>query len=255
MRDIVQLAETVKGDLDRVVRMLIVNGAVDDRSDLMDSAKKVLESYLTSKVIALRRVLSSAWLRNEPDVPWRHQLHGFDTVWSARLIYGLTVLESAKRKWSFWTDADLERSPPSQRIFVPQILGHEERELNLVDEDVFFEAIVPQMLEEDRLTAGTDLYIALMRPFQDTMAKIRVRGSSIIETESHNFPDANHPAKLRAARIAAGVVAERFHKLPEHLRRDFVIDLYHGHSILDGVAERVKVIAPEIDEYYWQDRA
>jgi hypothetical protein len=57
---------------------------------------------------------------------------------------------------------------------------------------------------------------------QKFLEAIHVRGEQIIETESHNSPDANAEAKQRASRVAAEIIVEGFKCLPEVDRREWM---------------------------------
>lgn len=122
-------------------------GALDDKSDLSDRAKMVLEAYIRAKMTALKRVLSSYWLINEPDAPWRIDIRELDSVWSTSLIYWLTLAIATNRTWAFWSDADWYIDDRRVRIFVPQFLGSGNSEIMAYDEETFYQAVVPQVLE------------------------------------------------------------------------------------------------------------
>ncbi|MBY5666209.1 caspase family protein [Rhizobium leguminosarum] len=244
-----QVFSGVEQDLIRVVRLIMTMGALDDKSDLSDRAKMVLDTYIRAKMTSLKRVLSSYWLINEPDAPWRIDVRELDSVWSTSLIYGLTLTIATNRTWAFWSDADCHIDDRRVRIFVPQFLGTGDSEVMAYDEETFYRAVVPQVLESRDLQDSSNTYISLVRPYSSFLREIRVRGESIIETESHNFPDGNQPTRARATRVTAEILADHFYKLPEEKRRDFAFETLASSRILKELRKKLLELAPEIEDY------
>jgi hypothetical protein len=240
----------VETDLAHAIRIIINIGALDDRSNLTFRAKQVLEIFIRSKITALKRALASFWLNNEPDVLWRQTLRQWDTVWSPKLIYGLTPVIAMQHKWSFWTDADWWFNDEKIRIFVPQLTGRGEEEVREYDEDTYYESIVPQLLDY-RITSSDDhFYIPLGPEYKNLLDCITVRGELFIQTESYNFPDGNPGMKAWTLRVAVETITDYFNKLPEENRPEFARKvLHHHHRILEGIRSKVLQAIPEMRSY------
>jgi len=228
----------------RVIKRIMNLGVKDDKTDFTYHAKLALASYLESKIVSLRRVLHSCWLLNEADVDWRVNFRHLDHVWSPQLIYGLTLSVASDRTWSFWTDADWLFEHERLRIFVPQFFGNGQSEVLSYDENTFYKALVPQLMESEDQEFARHLYVVLALPYSKFLNDIHVRGESIIETESHNFPDANGHTRTRATRVAAEILSAYFSKLPQQEQRDFAVKIRLKSSILSELTSKVIEMAP-----------
>jgi hypothetical protein len=234
-------------EITQSVRTMIAASASSDRSKLSAVGLLVTETYIKAKVFSALRVLISMWLQGEPLPSWREEYVTLDTVWSARLIYGLTWVLQSRLKADFWADGDLLDNSMRTRLFVPQKIGAGQLELDELDEAQCKLVLIPQLLENDEdLGVVSRVSDLLQRSPERIWNDFSFRGETIIETESHNFPDGNWGTKDRTMRIVAETIIEKLRLTAKEERYRAFISLTTGSRVLPALPGKIRELAPDL---------
>lgn len=211
---------------------------------------RLLAAYISAKVFAAFRVLRSMWLYNETEPDWAAPFDELESVWSCRLIHGLTFIAERRSQWSFWTDADWHSAFPQTRyrVYLPQRTGRgtSEMEEHLTQTEVQ-QLMAPQLLEySDRAGVVEDLRRVLTQDIDGaTLAKeLVVRGEVFVETEHHNSPESGQGVKARVSRIVATEIARQLMAVEPKARRARLAYLAPRGGELQGVFEMVFELMP-----------
>lgn len=235
-----QMMPQVEAEITRGVRLMAAAAIRDDGSRAAAVRDEVLSTFLASKMLATARTLQAFRLVGEPILEWGAEFYEMSSVYSNRLIYGLSFLAHEPHGWAGWTDADLWVEEERCRLFAPICPAPR----NAIDKESFLpedvrRLIIPQLLcpEIGHLSFFT-IRRLVFEPWATFLPHLILRDEIFIDAETCKD---HSNAKAYVARIAAGRIASQLQQIPSNERwREFIrLSIPHG-SLSFDIAGLVK---------------
>jgi hypothetical protein len=177
---------------------------------------------------------------------WGAEFYEMASVFSGRLIYGLSFLAREPHGWAGWTDADLLVGEGRYRLFAPICPKPEDtiKVENLPAEEVR-RLIIPQLLRSD--LSEKPSFRTIRRLAFETWAtfthNLTLRHEVFVDAETCS--DHQH-AKAYITRIAADRIVSRLQQIPpkERWRQFLKITISLDYSVSHDVAGLVRKKVP-----------
>jgi hypothetical protein len=200
---------------------------------------RMLSIFLNSKMLAIARSLNACMLIGEPPLDWGPEFNEMATVFSPRLIYGLSFIARQLGTWAGWTDADIWLGNHHYRVFAP-ICPEPNAEFEKDTPGEFLPLIVPQLVAGHRQTVPIRLLANLFHG-AETALKRQLHYRCEVFVDSEKCSD-HYDAKAYIERITADRILARLHQIPEEDRGyRFEIMLLGVKCSLDvGIRRRVR---------------
>lgn len=236
-----QMMPDIEAEITRAVRLMAAAAIRDDGSRAVLARDQSLSIFLASKMLASARALQGCQLIGEPTLDWGEEFYEMATVFSARLIYGLSFLAREPHGWAGWTDADLRVDERRYRLFEPICpdLGATMNVETLSSEDVR-RLIVPQLLSSDRHEQISFLTIrrVALEPWATFEPNLIRRDEVFVDTETCSD---HYHAKAYITRIAVDRIVSVLQKTPleERWRKYLELTIALG-PVSHDVAARVR---------------
>lgn len=234
-----QMMPILEAEIARGVRLVAAAAIRDDGSRAIAVRNQALSSFLASQMLATARALYSYRLVGEAVLDWGAEFYDMRTVYSIRLIHGLSFLARQPHGWAGWTDADLWIEERGYRLFAPICPEPGDSiDADTLSPEEVHRLIIPQLL----LSHPSFLTVRRLAFEPWATFKLVLRNGVFVDAET--FTD-HYNAKAYITRIAADRIVPYLQKIPLRERSRLFLEMNRSlYPLSEDIEERITTMLP-----------